>query len=292
MNAVIVSNILTTTPEAKTSEFFSFCGKIKQITIVDKNEKTQTIQVEFEKPSAISTALLLNGAEFDGSQIEVSEPEGSWRADEKEEAGDFKHGDEDIDQESKPKSTVIAELLAEGYVLQSSLVDKAVKFDQEKGISDRFRSWIDHLDKKYHLQEKNKQLADQTSTLYDQANASLDLEKYWNNSVRTVNSYLDKFKHDKYGSQVHEFYKNVSKDAKAVNDEACRLAELKKQQQKVQEGATAKAEHTDGNVSTTVMPNISQTPQASAQFPIINSITPDSTTVNAAAFVPLSEDKN
>ncbi|TID14922.1 hypothetical protein CANINC_004593 [Pichia inconspicua] len=290
MSTVTASNIPATTPEAKISEFFSFCGKIKQLKIVDKNDKTQTIEVEFEKPSAISTAVLLNGAEFDGLQIEVTEPEGASHVNDKEDVSELKDGD-DIDQESKPKSAVIAELLASGYVLQSSLVDKAVKFDQEKGISERFKNWIENLDKKYHIQEKNKQLADQTSSLYDQANSSLGLESYWNNSVRTVNSYLDKFKNDKYGSQVHDFYKNVTKDAKAVNDEALRLAELKKKQQEVQEGATAKAEHKDGNVSATVMPNISQTPQASAQFPIISSITPESTSAAAAAFVPLSEDK-
>lgn len=290
MSTVTASNIPATTPEAKISEFFSFCGKIKQLKVVDKNDKTQTIEVEFEKPSAISTAVLLNGAEFDGLQIEVTEPEGASHADEKEDSAELKDGD-DIDQESKPKSAVIAEILASGYVLQSSLVDKAVKFDQEKGFSERFKNWIENLDKKYHLQEKNKQLADQTSSLYDQANSSLGLESYWNNSVRTVNSYLDKLKNDKYGSQVHDFYKNVTKDAKAVNDEALRLAELKKKQQEVQQGATAKAEHKDGNFSATVMPNMSQTPQASAQFPIISSITPDSSTANAAAFVPLSEDK-
>lgn len=290
MSTVTASNIPATTPEAKISEFFSFCGKIKQLKIVDKNDKTQTIEVEFEKPSAISTAVLLNGAEFDGLQIEVTEPEGASHDNDKEDVSELKDGD-DIDQESKPKSAVIAELLASGYVLQSSLVDKAVKFDQEKGISERFKNWIENLDKKYHIQEKNKQLADQTSSLYDQANSSLGLESYWNNSVRTVNSYLDKFKNDKYGSQVHDFYKNVTKDAKAVNDEALRLAELKKKQQEVQEGATAKAEHKDGNVSATVMPKISQTPQASAQFPIISSITPESTSATAAAFVPLSEDK-
>lgn len=292
MSTVIASNISATTPEAKISEFFSFCGKIKQLKVVDKTDKTQTLEIEFEKSTAISTALLLNGAEFEGSQVEVVLPDGSSETVSKEDESELKDGDDDIDQESKPKSAVIAELLASGYVLQSSLVDKAVKFDQEKGITERFRSWITNMEQKYHIQDKNKQIADQTSNLYEQANDTLGLEKHWNNGVRTFSSYFDSLKTDnKYGSQVHDFYTNVTKDAKAVNDEALRLAGLKKKQQEVQEAAIAKAEGTDGNFSATVMPNVSQTPQASAQFPIISSITPESTSANAAAFVPLTEDQ-
>lgn len=284
MSKVIASQIPISVPESKITEFFSFCGKIKNLEVVDKTEKTKTIEVEFEKSSAVSTALLLNGAEFEGNQIEVNEPVGqnSITSNNNEtstkDSKDKEANDSDIDQESKPKSAVIAELLANGYVLQSSLVDKAVEFDQKNGISERFRNFISGLDNKYHLQEKNKQIVDEANNrlgqVYDQANSQWNLEGYWNSGVRTWNSYLDKFKNDKYGSKVHDFYTKAATDAKAVNDEALRLAELKKQEIS---GETKNAK--DSNTTDTPIPTI-------------NTITPESTTANAAAFVPLETSSN
>lgn len=269
MATIIASNIPVTSTEEKISEFFSFCGKIKQMEVVDKTEKLKTIKVQFEKASAVSTALLLNGAEFEGSQIEVVEAEGDKEATlaRSENANDGAAADGDIEQEEKPKSAVIAELLAHGYVLQSSLVEKAVAFDQEHGLSDRFRNFISGLDEKYHLHDKNQQLADQTSSLYNQANSQWGIENRWNSGMRTLNTYLDKLKKEKYGSQVHDFYTKTAQDVKSVNEEALRLAELKKNQQ---EG---------------------QAPGASAQFPVINTITPEASTAAAASFVPLESEK-
>lgn len=265
MSTVIASKIPASANEAQIKEFFSFCGKIKDIKVVDKNDKTQEIEVKFAKSSAISTALLLNGAEFEGSTIEIKEV-GGEKNDEADDENETTNTDGDIDQESKPKSTVIAELLANGYVLQSSLVEKAVQFDKENGISERFNNFIKGLDEKYHLQEKNQQVAEQTNSLYN----DWGIEKHWNNGIRSLNSYIDKFKNDKYGSQVHEFYKNVTNDVKSVNDEALRLAELKKQQQQDQTSSASNPNPVN---------------------PTISGITPDSTTAQAASAVPLEEKK-
>ena len=306
MATITASQIPVSVPETKIKEFFSFCGKIKDIEVLDKTEKTKTIRVEFEKASAVSTALLLNGAEFEGSQIEVKEDFASGAAagvgadagpGEKDVAGERGKGDSDIDQESKPKSTIIAELLANGYVLQSSLVEKAVDFDQQHGITDRFRDFISGLDQKYHLQEKNQQIVNQANSslgqAYDQANSQWGLESHWNQGMRTLNSYLDRFKKDKYGSQVHDFYTNAAKDAKAVNDEALRLAELKKKQTASQGDARAGAD--SGAASSegpkTGAPTTGEAKQQTTVFPVINTITPDSSSAAAASFAPLEEKK-
>lgn len=253
--SVVASDIPLNASEDKIREFFSFCGKIKDIETLDKGDKSKSIKVTFEKGSAVSTALLLNGAEFEGSAIEVSEGERS--GDEPEEDSSDKAGG-DIDQESKPKSAIIAELLANGYVLQSSLVDKAVEFDKKQGISERFKSFIKGLDEKYHLQDKNKQLTEQTNSLYENSG----IGGYWENGLRSLNTYLDKMKGDKYGSQVHDFYTKVANDAKAVNEEAKRLAELKQEE----------AKRKDGGV-----------------VPVINTITPNSSTADAAGAVALEK---
>lgn len=285
MSAVIASHIPITATEAKITEFFSFCGRIISISTVEKTEKTKTIEVIFEKSSAVSTALLLNGAEFEGSQIEVIEAESTGGNNEEahEPSGNVLNGD--IDQEFKPKSAIIAELLANGYVLQSSLVQKAVEFDQQRGISDKFRNFISNLDNTYHLQEKNQKIYDETNNrlgnMYDQANSQWGIENHWNEGLRTLNSYLDKFKKDKYGGQVHDFYTNVAKDVKSVNEEALRLAEMKKRQ--AAEGNLAN-EPNQGS-------SLPQTDSTSLPFPAINSITPDSTSAATVGTVAFEADK-
>lgn len=265
MSSIIASNLPITATDAKIKEFFTFCGKIKDLKVTDKKEKTQDVQVTFEKSSAISTALLLNGAEFEGSVIEIKELGGEKDSETSTSDKETKADDADIDQESKPKSAVIAELLANGYVLQSSLIERAIQFDKEKGISDKFNDFIKGLDEKYHIHEKNQQVAEQTNNLYN----DWGIEKRWNDGMRSLNTYIDKFKKDKYGSQVHGFYKNVANDVKSVNDEALRLAELKKQQH--------------GSESSSGPGN--------SFNPTISSITPDSTTAQAAAAVPFEETK-
>lgn len=69
-------------------------------------------------------------------------------------------------------------------------------------------------------------------------------------------------KGDKYGSQVHDFYTKVANDAKAVNEEAKRLAELKQEEAKRKEGGVV---------------------------PVINTITPNSSTADAAGAVALEK---
>lgn len=300
MATIIASQIPVGVPDSKINEFFSFCGKVKNISVLETGEKSKTIQVDFEKTSAVSTALLLNGAEFEGSQIEVKESPDNASAGTREinEKADnnidttTNTDSADIEQESKPKSTVVAELLANGYVLHSTLVQKAVDFDKQNGISDKFHNFISGLDNKYHLQEKNNQIVNDANTrlgqAYDQANTQWGLSNHWSKGVRTFNSYLDKFKNDKYGSQVHDFYKRTANDVKAVNDEALRLAELKKQ------SGGASAPQTSSETAAPADPPLyTSTPETNtaAVAPTINTITPESTTAAAASVVPLEKTK-
>ncbi|GMF56537.1 unnamed protein product [[Candida] boidinii] len=72
---IIASGIPSFVTDSKIEEFFSFCGKIKSIKQVDSSSgadsKTKEIQVEFNNSSAVSTALLLNGAELEGGVVSV-----------------------------------------------------------------------------------------------------------------------------------------------------------------------------------------------------------------------------
>lgn len=48
------------------------------------------------------------------------------------------HDHDDIPQEAKPRTAIVAEYLASGYVLSEPIINRAVAFDQKHGISSRF----------------------------------------------------------------------------------------------------------------------------------------------------------
>ncbi|GMF54359.1 unnamed protein product [[Candida] boidinii] len=120
--------------------------------------------------------------------------------------------------------------------------------------------------KKYHIQEKNQEINTQANStftdLYNKANTNFDLENKLNTSRSTLDSYYDKFKNDKIGSKIHQFYTDVATDAKQVHEEAKRLAEAKKQQQ-------------------------AQGGETSTLF--VNSIAPNSSTLDAAGAVSIEK---
>jgi hypothetical protein len=124
-------------PKTKTHslrEFFAFCGNISAIE--HKLGSTKAC-ITFEKASAAKTALMLQGGTLDGAKLQVTsdqvlpdEPEGEGA---------------DIEQSDKPRAAIAAEYLAKGYVLSDQIVQRAIQLDQEKGISKKFREYIEVL---------------------------------------------------------------------------------------------------------------------------------------------------
>lgn len=256
--SVIASNIPSQTSPAKVSEFFSFCGKVSDLVPLEDNGKTKKYQVVFASPKAVSTALLLNDAELENSFIKVEEdleitdgakglaPQqgGAGAAEQQKDAikdtlgvavgaggtatgggaenDSIKTGDktyDDVEQEEKPKYAILAQLLADGYVLSDPIIERGLEFDKKNGVSQRFQSFISALDKKYvHSQDPestvNQQLQKAQSTF-----ASSGLQKYFDSAV---NSPL--------GQRIHKYYQSLAGDVKDVHEEAVRLAKIKKEE--------------------------------------------------------------
>lgn len=256
--SVIASNIPSQTSPAKVSEFFSFCGKVSDLVPLEDNGKTKKYQVVFASPKAVSTALLLNDAELENSFIKVEEdleitdgakglaPQqgGAGAAEQQKDAikdtlgvavgaggtatgggaenDSVKTGDktyDDVEQEEKPKYAILAQLLADGYVLSDPIIERGLEFDKKNGVSQRFQSFISSLDKKYvHSQDPestvNQQLQKAQSTF-----ASSGLQKYFDSAV---NSPL--------GQRIHKYYQSLAGDVKDVHEEAVRLAKIKKEE--------------------------------------------------------------
>lgn len=252
MSSIIASHIPTTISNEKLQEFFGFCGKIKSINLLDKDDKFQKYQITFESPKALSTAVLLNDAELDGVPIIVEEePKGiveqpqalhedppSYEATEKSAIEDHKiqsnatlTGDDnydDITQEEKPKSAILAQLLSQGYNLSDQLIEKSIKFDNEKGYTTKFKSFLNNLDSKYlHLQEPESSASKNLNSISNKFNSlasSFQGSKY----QQKLSHYYEKASSHPYGVKVHDFYKNLHKDVIDVHNEAKRLNELKK----------------------------------------------------------------
>ncbi|KAH3672854.1 hypothetical protein WICMUC_004076 [Wickerhamomyces mucosus] len=229
--SIIVSNIPNTVPKDEIEKFFQFCGKIDSI---EEASAPGSYKVNFVSSSAVSTALLLNGAQLGGSSVTVEEFEDGSSSTIGTESNHTPGSDDDIEQEVKPKSAIFAEYLSHGYILGDHLVSKAVDYDKQNGISDKFNRFISDLNNKYNLQEKQHQLQKTQNDLDSKYKISENLIKYYNQLANTS-----------VGSKIHSFYTNAVNDTLQVHEEAKRLAELKKHQA----AATGVIPSTTGNIA-------------------------------------------
>ncbi|KAI3403556.2 hypothetical protein KGF56_003601 [Candida oxycetoniae] len=235
MTSVIASNIPTQVSSAKVREFFSFCGKINDLIELENNGKnTKSFQIVFASPKAVTTALLLNDAELENSFIKVEESsttEGelskptdtsssgtATATDDKKTTGDKTY--DDVDQEDKPKFAILAQLLADGYVLSDAIIERGTEFDKKNGISERFNKFIKDLDEKYvHSQDPNSRVNQQYNRAQDALHKS-SLWQYFSDAAKTP-----------LGTKIHQFYLRLSNDVMDVHGEAKRLAQIKREKE-------------------------------------------------------------
>ncbi|ORX60552.1 hypothetical protein DM01DRAFT_1365875 [Hesseltinella vesiculosa] len=158
-NYVLVKNISIESSEKTVNEFFLFCGKIKEFELVkDDDELHQSALVHFERESAAKTASLLSTALIDNEHITVTPYfESAFPADGEKE-GDFVEGSA---QESKAKSRIAAEILANGYLLHDHVVAKGLEYDSKYNVTGRLTGYLQYLhsnvkqlDEKYRIWDK------------------------------------------------------------------------------------------------------------------------------------------
>lgn len=215
-NATVnVKNIAQATSDQEIRDFFSFCGKIADIKVQPEGEH-KSAEVTFEKETAAKTALLLNNTQLGPNQLSVTSA--------------HEHGDDDytknatrdsdeITQEEKPRARIVAEYLAQGYVVGDAAIQRAIELDQTHGVSSRFLNTIQGLDSKYHATDRAK-ATDQNYGITQRAN----------NLWLGLNSYFEKAVGTPTGKKVVNFYENSSRQVQEVHAEARRLADLKKEE--------------------------------------------------------------
>jgi len=176
--AVIVTNISPSANEKTVSDFFSFCGKITKLYL-DKEEGKDTYKavVEFESESASKTALLLTNALIVDRPIlvnpylprelypqEVPPSPGTPVPEEK-----ITHRDFGVKDEERTKTSVIASMIASGYVLASDALNKAKNYDDEHNITLQLKVGVEQIkvkaheiDQQYKISEKANAVKEKT----------------------------------------------------------------------------------------------------------------------------------
>ncbi|KAL9557654.1 hypothetical protein MBANPS3_001268 [Mucor bainieri] len=167
---VIVKNISAQSSEKTVKEFFLFCGKISEFELtMDDDEIHQVALIHFERESAAKTATLLSNALIDDCHIVATPYFESTAATASATTAAPAAEDKDVAendanttaQEAKAKSRIVAEMLANGYILQDQVVAKGLEYDSKYSLSSRLTSYfttltsnVKQIDEKYRIWDK------------------------------------------------------------------------------------------------------------------------------------------
>jgi len=230
-----VSNISPQTTQKELTDFFSFCGRITSSSLTPSSSDSsapQSATITFASPTATKTALLLDQTQLGPSKISVTSAASiddlasghvASHADEPNFGADSDPIEKLNNQDSKPRATILAEMLAQGYSIGDAALQKAIEVDKSAGLTSRFYNLLSALDTKLHATERAK-ATDQTYHITDKA-ANLT-----NAATSTFSRYFEKFAGTPTGNRIREFYNEGEKQVLDIHAEAKRLAELKKQE--------------------------------------------------------------
>jgi len=160
--AVFVSNISPNATEKTVSDFFSFCGRIIRL-ILRNVEGFQEAVVVFETDSAAKTALLLTNALIVDRPITVipySPGAGELEGQESQSEQPITERPHAVPDGERTKTSVVASLVAAGYVLGSDTIGKARELDEKHMISlqlkvgaEQIKAKANEIDKTLHISE-------------------------------------------------------------------------------------------------------------------------------------------
>jgi len=165
--AVFVTNISPNATEKTVSDFFSFCGRITRLTLRNSAEGgAQEAVVVFETDSAAKTALLLTNALIVDRPITVV-PHSPAAGEEAAPGVTVEAGQGTITERQhavpdaeRTKTSVMASLVAAGYVLGSDTIGKARELDEKHMISlqlkvgaEQIKAKANEIDKQLHISE-------------------------------------------------------------------------------------------------------------------------------------------
>ncbi|WBW72476.1 RNA-binding protein Vip1 [Schizosaccharomyces osmophilus] len=224
-NQVIVKNISLEVTEKQISDFFSFCGKVSSISTFKEGE-TQTAKIQFERPSATKTALLLQDALLGQNKIQISSSDAPASAGSTHDKGGA-GGDQAASQEDKPRSAIISELLGRGYHLSDVTLEKGIQLDQSLGVSSKFKgvlesalSSVHSMNERYHVTEKANEVDSKLSISDTYKRTTSLFSNYFNKAYETAAG-------TSAGQKVHSVYDSGKSQLRGIHSEARKVADSK-----------------------------------------------------------------
>jgi len=201
MSTVLVSNISPSANEKTVTEFFSFCGKITNLKITKYPNKGGEAIVTFETESAAKTAQLLTNALIADRPITVApylgenQPQTERSAEEStitEIKGEqIQHKPETPSDRSH--TSVIASLIAAGYVIGKDAIDKARSIDEQNQISQKImaaanvaKDKITEIDQQLHISETIQNFGNTITTKAHELDQSYHVSDNVNAAIKTV----------------------------------------------------------------------------------------------------------
>jgi len=175
--------------------------------------------VTFEKPTAAKTALLLDNTQLGPSLVQVTgnnSDEASSATAGHAGASTTERDTHEFDQEDKPRSRILAEYLAQGYVVSDQAISRAIALDNQHGISNRFTTALAQFDQKYQATEKVQGL-----------DAKLGVSNIAASAWSSMGSYFEKALGTPSGQKLRSFYDTQNKQVMDVHNEARHLADMK-----------------------------------------------------------------
>lgn len=122
----------------------------------------------------------------------------------------------DISQEDKPRSRIVAEYLAHGYTISDNAIQRAIQLDNKHGVSNRFTNALTQFDQKYKATDRAKGI-----------DANYGITEKASRGWAGLSSYFEKAVNTPTGQKLASFYTQSNKQVQDIHAEARRLADLK-----------------------------------------------------------------
>jgi len=263
--AVFVSNISPNATEKTVSDFFSFCGKITKLTLrreITSQDGSQEAIVIFETDSASKTALLLTNALIVDRPITVV-PHISSDA---PAPLAFEIPPENITNRQftapdneRSKTSVVASMLAAGYVLGSDAASRAREIDEKHMISlqlkvgaEQVKAKANEIDKALHITETANVIKTATLEKAKEMDEKLHITEKVNQAADAVkqqaNAFATKAAENEVVAKgvgmVKSLGTSIQQSFESLKNESMALVEQKRAQEQAASGLSANTQTT------------------------------------------------
>lgn len=133
---------------------------------------------------------------------------------------------------SLAQAGIVAELLAHGYHLSDTIVERAIEADRQQGISSRFLSFLHSLDHKAGeklagpQQTISAKVLEVTNPVVQQVVGKTKEVDQQRGISSTAGDYYEKALRTPFGQKIFDFYTTTSKQVADVHHEARRIADV------------------------------------------------------------------